>query len=144
MRFKMRLAAGLMLSAAILTGCSATPESLQSEPEVDSKTFAASYDVVFNRVLSAATACFTVHNSPGSYMVPSGELHRDRAYADFRLAAGSVGFENYFLSAKIEQSGSGSRVTTKANNPLIARGLSSMLMGWAGGGTICKPNWTAE
>lgn len=140
MRFKMRLAAGLSLSAAVLAGCSATPESLQSEPDVESQTFATNYDVVYQRIFSAANTCFTPHNSPGSYMVPSGEIHRDRGYAVFRLASGSVGIENYFLSAKIEQSGSGSRVTTKANNPLIARRLSSMLMGWAAGGTSCKPN----
>jgi hypothetical protein len=91
MRSKVRLAAVVVFAAA-LVGCSMTPEGPQSEPDVDTQAFAASYEVVFKRVLSAATACFTLHNSAGSYMVPSGEIHRDRGYADFRLAAGSVGY----------------------------------------------------
>jgi hypothetical protein len=62
MRARARLAAVVVLSAVVLAGCSATPEGLQSEPDVDSQTFAASYDVVYQRIMQVATTCFTPSN----------------------------------------------------------------------------------
>ena len=44
---------------------------------------------------------------------------------------------NYFLSARIEKAGSGSRVTTKVNNPLLAGGLSKITFRWADGDQNC-------
>ena len=122
----------------LLTGCSLTPESLQSEPDAASQDYGENYETVFRRLTDTSRRCLMSNNTVGSAMDVDAELHRDLGYGQVRFVAVSIGIRgNYFVSAKIEKLRTGSRVSVKTNNPLISRGLTNIVFRWSGGDTTC-------
>ncbi|MGJ5033448.1 MULTISPECIES: hypothetical protein [unclassified Bradyrhizobium] len=146
MEMKFALRAALMGAAmALLGGCAMSPEGLNSRDVADSKSFSESYEEIFRRLSETGKRCYPpvrVFGNPGNpgggQIESEGELHRDRGFAEFRLVAGSYGVRmNYFVAARIEKSGSGSRVTIKVSNPMGAGPLSDRIYRWAGGDSSC-------
>ena len=132
-------------SVMLLAGCSLSREGLESHDDAASQMFSESYEEIYQRLSVMGEKCYPRGHDQGNAgnrlagsIESEGELHKDRGFADFRLVTSSWSVRtNYFLSAKIENAGSGSRVTTKANNPLIAGGLSKIIFRWAGGDQNC-------
>ncbi|XUM24051.1 hypothetical protein ACRAVF_12960 [Bradyrhizobium oligotrophicum S58] len=122
-------------------GCAMSPEGLNSRDVADSRSFSESYEEIYRRLIETGKRCnppVRVFGNPanpgGGQIEAEGELHRDRGFAEFRLVAGSYGVRmNYFVAARIEKSGSGSRVTIKVSNPMGAGPLSSRIYRWASG-----------
>ncbi|WP_315715413.1 MULTISPECIES: hypothetical protein [unclassified Bradyrhizobium] len=146
MEMKFALRAALTGAAiALLGGCAMSPEGLNSRDVADSKSFSESYEEIYRRLSETGKRCYPpvrVFGNPGNpgggQIESEGELHRDRGFAEFRLVAGSYGVRmNYFVSARIEKSGSGSRVTIKVSNPMGAGPLSARIYRWAGGDSSC-------
>ncbi|WP_257170186.1 hypothetical protein [Bradyrhizobium sp. SRS-191] len=144
MNFALRAAAAAAVMA-LLGGCAASPEGLNSRDVADSRSFSESYEEIYRRLMDAGKSCnppvqvFGNPGNPGGGQIEAeGELHRDRGFAEFRLVAGSYGIRmNYFVAARIEKSGSGSRVTIKVSNPMGAGPLSSRIYRWASGDSSC-------
>ncbi|WP_315734901.1 MULTISPECIES: hypothetical protein [unclassified Bradyrhizobium] len=129
---------------ALLGGCATSPEGLNSRDVADSRSFSESYEEIYRRLIETGKRCnppvpvFSPGNPAQGQIEAEGELHRDRGFAEFRLVAGSYGIRmNYFVAARIEKSGSGSRVTIKVSNPMGAGPLSSRIYRWAGGDSSC-------
>jgi hypothetical protein len=70
-------------------------------------------------------------------MLVEADLHQELGFGEVRFVAAGIFYSNYFVSAKIEKSGNGSRVSVKVNNPLIGERLSNMVFRWAGGDQKC-------
>jgi hypothetical protein len=129
----------------LLGGCSISREGLDTHDDAESQQFSDNYEEIFRRLSVMGEKCYprgqdrgNAGNRLSGAIESEGELHKDRGSADFRLAVSSLSVRtNYFLSARIEKAGSGSRVTTKVNNPLLASGLSKILFRWAGGDQSC-------
>lgn len=132
-------------SVVLLGGCSLSREGLESHDDAESQTFSQSYEEIYQRLSVMGEKCYPRGHDQGNAgnrlagsIESEGELHKDRGFADFRLVTSSWSVRtNYFLTARIEKAGSGSRVTTKVNNPLIAGGLSKIIFRWAGGDQSC-------
>ncbi|UFZ01717.1 hypothetical protein LQG66_20575 [Bradyrhizobium ontarionense] len=142
MGIKAALPAVVMAAMVFLGGCAASPEGLNSRDDADSRTFSENYEEIFRRLSETGKRCYPpgqdVVNPTHGQIESEGELHRDRGFAEFRLVAGSYGIRmNYFVAARIEKSGSGSRVTIKVSNPMGAGPLSSRIYRWAGGDSSC-------
>ncbi|MGJ4950946.1 hypothetical protein [Bradyrhizobium sp. HKCCYLS20291] len=111
------------IAVLVVGGCSMSPEGLNSRDVADSRSFSESYEEIFRRLNETGKRCYPpgqhVSNPTHGQIESEGELHRDRGFAEFRLVAGSYGIKmNYFVAARIEKSGSGSRVTIRVANPM--------------------------
>lgn len=132
----------MAIAVLVLGGCAASPEGLKSRDVADSRTFSENYEEIFRRLMETGRQCYPPGqdriNPTHGQIEYEGEIHRDRGFAEFRLVAGSYGIKmNYFVAARIEKSGSGSRVTIKVSNPLGAGPLSSRIYRWAGRDSSC-------
>jgi len=145
MRINVAWRAALTVAGMVmLGGCAMSPEGLNSRDDADSRTFSENYEEIFRRLMETGKRCnppvpvFSPGNPAQGQIEAEGELHRDRGFAEFRLVAGSYGIRmNYFVAARIEKSGSGSRVTIKVSNPMGAGPLSSRIYRWASGDSSC-------
>jgi hypothetical protein len=144
MGIKARLPATVAFGACVLlTGCSLSQQGLDSHDDAESQLFPESYEAIYQRLsMMGEKCCPRGQGNAGNRLAASieseGELHRDRGSAEFRLVTSSLSVRtNYFLSARIEKAGSGSRVTTKVSNPVTAAGLSKLIFRWAGGDQSC-------
>ncbi|MBR1228504.1 MULTISPECIES: hypothetical protein [unclassified Bradyrhizobium] len=122
----------------LLAGCSATPESLESKSDNVSQNYADNYEEVYRRLTSTARRCVTGGTNAARNEVVSN-LHQELGFAVVRFVVIGVFADNYFLSAKIEKMGSGSRVSVKTNNPIISDRLNKKVFRWAGGDQECNP-----
>jgi hypothetical protein len=127
---------------ALLAGCSATPQALEAGSATASQSYAANYLEVHQRLSGTARRCLTSNGARlgsidlGSIEVEA-DLHQERSFGEVRFVVAGTLSTNYFLSARIEKSGNGSRVSVKVNNPLIGERLSNMVFRWAGGDQNC-------
>jgi hypothetical protein len=141
MEIKAALSAAIAIAAiTLLIGCSATQKSLESEPDAESQNFPEAYDVIYQRLAAMGEQCYPRGRDrlPIGAAESEGEIHKENGFAEFRLVMSSLDFKtNYFLAAKIEKMGSGSRVTTKVNNPMIGSRLSKIIFRWAAGDKNC-------
>ena len=132
-------------SFVLLIGCSLSTQSLDSQSDADSRNFPESYEVIYQRLSTTGERCYprrmdggNAGNRLAGSIESQGEMHRESGFADFRLVTSSLGVTtNYFLLARIEKAGSGSRVTTKVSNPITGSGLSKIIFRWASGDPTC-------
>ena len=132
-------------SFVLLIGCSLSPQSLDSQSDAESRNFPESYEVIYQRLSSMGERCYprgmdggNAGNRFAGSIESQGEMHKESGFAEFRLLTSSLGIKtNFFLSAKIEKTRTGSRVTTKVNNPMISSGLSKIIFRWAEGDQNC-------
>jgi len=135
----------VIVSSALLAGCALSTQSLESEPNAESQNFPDNYEVVYQRLSTTGERCYPRGHDGGNAgnrlagsIESQGEIHRESGFADFRLVTSSLGVKtNYFLLARIEKAGSGSRVTTKVSNPITGSGLSKIIFRWASGDPTC-------
>lgn len=119
----------------LLAGCSTTPESLEAKSDAVSQNYSDSYKEIYRRLAGTAKRCVTGHSNVLSMEVEA-DLHEELGFGQVRFVAIGA-YSNYFLSAKVEKMGSGSRVSVKANNPIISDRLNKMVFRWAGGDQEC-------
>ena len=140
-----RTATIAIVSSTLLTGCALSTQSLESEPIAESQNFPDSYEVVYQRLSNTGERCYPRGHDGGNAgnrlagsIESQGEIHRESGFADFRLVTSTQGIKtNYFLLARIEKAGSGSRITTKVSNPITGSGLSKIIFRWASGDPAC-------
>lgn len=120
----------------LLSGCSTTPEAIDAKSDAASQSYSDNYEEVYRRLAGAARRCMTGHPTRALSMEVEANLYRERGLADVRFVAVGA-YSNYFLSARVERTGPGSRVSVKVNNPLIGDSLSKMVFRWAGGELQC-------
>lgn len=129
----------------LITGCTLSPQTLEERPDAESQSFPESYEVIYQRLSTMGEHCYprgmdagNPNNRIAGSIESQGEIHREGGFANFRLVTSALGLKtNYFLSAKIEKIGTGSRVTTKVINPLGASALSKIIFRWAAGDQNC-------
>ena len=120
----------------LLAGCAATPESLEFKSDDVSQNYADNYEEVYRRLTSTARRCVTGGIIAARNVVVSN-LHNELGFAVVRFVVIGIFSDNYYLSAKIEKMGSGSRVSVKTKNPIISVRLNKMVFRWAGGDQQC-------
>ena len=101
--------------------------------------------MVYQRLSNTGERCYPRGHDGGNAgnrlagsIESQGEIHRESGFADFRLVTSTQGIKtNYFLLARIEKAGLGSRITTKVSNPITGSGLSKIIFRWASGDPAC-------
>jgi hypothetical protein len=136
---KAALTAGWIAAAllVLLAGCSTTPEALETKSDAASQNYSDNYQEVYRRLAGTAGRCITGPGTPVLSMVVEATLHKELGFGEVRFVAIGLVYSNYFVLAKIEKMGPGSRVSVKANNPIISEKLSKMVFRWAGGDQEC-------
>jgi hypothetical protein len=136
---KAALTAGWSAAASLvlLAGCSTTPEALEAKSDAASQNYADDYQEIYRRLAGTARRCITGHDTRALSMAVEADLHKELGFGEVRFVAIGLAYSNYFVSAKIEKIGPGSRVSVKANNPIISERLNKMVFRWAGGDQDC-------
>jgi len=140
MRARAALTAGWTAAALIvlLGGCSLTPALLEDRSEDASQNYADDYQKVYLRLIDTATRCLTRHNINAARMAVESDIHQEAGFGVVRFVVHGILNSNYFVSAKIEKMGQGSRVSVKTNNAMISNRLDKMVFRWAGGDQECQ------
>lgn len=121
----------------LLSGCSLTPQTLEATSDTASQNYADDYREIYRRLTGTARRCLERRDAPAFSVEVEADLHEELGFGIVRFVAGIVKL-NYFVSTKIEKMGPGSRVSVKANNPMISERLSKMVFRWAGGDQECQ------
>ena len=122
---------------ALLAGCSTTPQALEESATATSKAYVNNYLEIYQRITTTSRRCLTGHGTNAASIEVEAELHQERNFGEVRFVVIGGLSMNYFVSAKIEKSGNGSRVFVKVNNPLISERLGNMVFRWADGDEKC-------
>jgi hypothetical protein len=120
----------------LLGGCSLTPEALEAKSDAASQNYADDYQEIYRRLTGTARRCITAHAIRVLSMEVEADLHKELGFGVVRFVAIGIA-SNYFVSAKIEKMGQGSRVSVKTNNPMISERLNKIVFRWAGGDQEC-------
>jgi len=121
----------------LLGGCSLTPQALESRSDDASQNYTDDYREVYRRLIGTARRCVT-GNSNALSMTVESDLHQEVGFGVVRFVAIGILNSNYYLSAKIEKMGQGSRVSVKTNNPMISEKFDNMVFRWAAGDQECR------
>jgi hypothetical protein len=121
----------------LLAGCSTTPEALEAKSDAVSQKYADNYEEIYRRLAGTARRCIAGHDTNALSMAVEADLHKERGLGDVRFVAIGPAFSNYFVSAKIEKMGSGSRVSVRTGNSIVSDRLNKMVFRWAGGDQEC-------
>lgn len=132
----MRLA--LLCSAVgfALAGCSTTPTDLEQKTAPTVLEFRENYQEIYRRVAKQAARCLKVDAGEGASFDVDTELYNELGYGEVTYSHGSLA-RNYYMSAKIEKVGDGSRLTFYSGNQLAPARVRDLVVDWANGSTAC-------
>lgn len=126
-------AAALSLCAA----CSSTPAELEAKSAPISQAFKENYQEIYRRIAGTARRCMAGNIGAQASMAVDTELFPDLGYGEITVSLINWGVRNYYLSARIEKTPTGSLVTAKAGNALAAERLAQSAIRWAAGEQDC-------
>ncbi|MDQ0305315.1 hypothetical protein [Ancylobacter polymorphus] len=132
----MRLAFPIVLTGLALAGCSTTPTDLEQKTAPTVLEFKENYQEIYRRVAKQATRCLKVDVGEGGSFEVDTELYNELGYGEVTYSHGSLA-RNYYMSAKIEKVGEGSRLTVYSGNQLAPARVRDLVVEWANGSTAC-------
>lgn len=132
----MRLAFPIVLAGFALAGCSTTPTDLEQKTAPTVLEFKENYQEIYRRVAKQATRCLKFDAGEGGSFEVDTELYNELGYGEVTYSLGSLS-RNYYMSAKIEKLGDGSRLTVHAGNQLASARVRDLVVDWANGSTAC-------
>lgn len=132
----MRLVFPIVLAGFALAGCSTTPTDLEQKTAPTVLEFKENYQEIYRRVAKQATRCLKVDVGDGGSFEVDTELYNELGYGEVTYSLGSLS-RNYYMSAKIEKVGEGSRLTVHTGNQLASARVRDQVIDWANGSTAC-------
>lgn len=132
----MRLAYLIAAAGLTLAGCSMTPTDLEQKTPPTVIEFKENYQEIYRRVAKQATRCLKVDVGDGGSFEVDTELYSELGYGEVTYSLGSLS-RNYYMSAKIEKVGEGSRLTVHTGNQLTSARVRDLVIEWANGSTAC-------
>jgi hypothetical protein len=132
----MRLAFAIVLIGLTVAGCSTTPTDLEQKTAPTVLEFKENYQEIYRRVAKQATRCLKVDVGEGGSFEVDTELYNELGYGEVTYSHGSLA-RNYYMSAKIEKVGEGSRLTVYSGNQLAPARVRDLVVEWANGSTAC-------
>lgn len=132
----MRLALLCAAAGLALAGCSTTPTDLEQKTAPTVLEFKENYQEIYRRVAKQATRCLKVDVGDGGSFEVDTELYNELGYGEVSYSLGSLS-RNYYMSAKIEKVGDGSRLTVHTGNQLASARVRDLVIDWANGSTAC-------
>ncbi|WP_371346482.1 hypothetical protein [Ancylobacter sp. IITR112] len=132
----MRLAYLISAAGLTLAGCSTTPTDLEQKSAPTVLEFKENYQEIYRRVAKQATRCLKVDVGDGGSFEVDTELYNELGYGEVSYSLGSLS-RNYYMSAKIEKVGEGSRLTLHTGNQLASARVRDLVIEWANGSTAC-------
>lgn len=131
------LAIVAICSAAL--GCSTSPEALQESGSAAraEKNYSENYQEIYRRVAGGANRCSTANMSAYSSFKVDAQLYNELGFGEVNLSLQNFGTHNYYWQARIEKSGSGSKLKVVSGNSL-GKGIAlAQVVRWADGGQGC-------
>jgi hypothetical protein len=125
-----------VVAAIALAGCSTTPVPAE-KPTV--QTYAENYQEIYQRVSTTAKRCFASKAGVYASGTADAKLFTELGYAEVTLAVGGRGTDNYFLSIRIENQPTGSKITMISDNTQASQRYRELVLTWATGDQNCPP-----
>jgi len=125
-----------VIAAIALAGCStATPPP--EKPTVQS--YAENYQEIYQRVSTTAKRCFASKADIYVGATADASLFTDLGYGEVTLAVVRKGTDNYYLSIRIENQPTGSKITMISDNTPASQRYRKLVLAWATGDQNCPP-----
>lgn len=135
------LAAAVLASAALIAGCSTTPDAIEkSSSKADAtRTFAENYQEIYRRVSTNAKRCLAgnIGFSLAASSAVDAELYSELGYGEITHSLINVGVRNYYWKARIERAGTGSKLSVSAGNTIANQSMVDRILRWASGNDKC-------
>ena len=129
----------MVIAVLSLPGCSTSPADLEAKAAPTIRTYTENYQEIFRRVSTTAKRCGTGSVGAMSSMVIDSQLYSELGYGEASYSLINYGVRNYYWTAKIEKSGTGSKMTISAGNVLNNTYMINNVIRWADGDTNCMP-----
>jgi len=123
---------GLALSA-----CSSTPQDLETKSAPTVQTYTENYQGIFRRVSTTAKRCEAGNINATASMAVDAQLYSELGYGEISRSLINYGARNYYWNAKIERSGTGSKMTVTAGNTINNQSMINNVARWAAGDQNC-------
>jgi hypothetical protein len=107
---------------------------LETKSDAMTQNYANNYEEVYQRVVDTAKRCVASSATPALTMAVEADLHKELGFGEVRFVAIGMVYSNYYVSAKIERVGSGSRISLRTAYPTIGK----RVFRWAGGARECS------
>lgn len=130
--------AAIALTLGILSGCASTSEELAADGRAAARSasFSENYQEIYRRVHAGASRCM-VASAGGTRIDVEAQLYNELGYGEITQSMASVYGKSYYMTAKIERAGSGSRVTVRAKNGIGGSRAPAQVLKWASGDSSC-------
>jgi hypothetical protein len=126
-----------VVAAIALAGCS-TPTSIPAErPTI--QTYAENYQEIYQRVSTTAKRCFASKAGVYASATADASLFPEIGYGVVTLAVVRRGTDNYYLSVRIENQPTGSKITMISDNTAASQRYRELVSAWATGDQNCPP-----
>jgi hypothetical protein len=120
-----------------LLGCSSTPQELEANNAPTVVSFTENYQEIYRRVASTAKRCIAGNMGAYASMAVDTELYTELGYGEIQVSLINMGTRNYYLTARIDRVGTGSKLTVRSGNTLAASRNLSSIIEWANGRDTC-------
>jgi hypothetical protein len=121
----------------ILSGCSSTPQDLDANNAPTIVNFSENYQEIYRRVSSTAKRCIAGNVSAYASMAVDTELYSELGYGEVQVSLINMGMRNYYVTARIDRVGTGSKLTLRSGNTLAASRQLNTFLEWANGKDTC-------
>lgn len=137
MRVVASITALLFAALPALSGCSPTARDLEKNQSSvrQTKSYPENYQEVYRRLYQTSSSCQSTGGSAA--FVVDGQLYNELGYGEITMSMRSIYGSNFYWKAKVEKTGSGSRVSVVSGNTLAKGKTLGFVMSWADGSTKC-------
>jgi hypothetical protein len=126
-----------IVAAIALAGCSSTTSIPAERPTV--QNYPENYQELYQRVSTTAKRCFATKAGIYASATADASLFADIGYGEVTLAVVRKGSDNYFLSVRIENQPTGSKITMISDNTAASQRYRELVSAWATGDQNCPP-----
>ena len=126
-----------VVAAIGLAGCSSTTSTPAEQPTV--QTYAENYQEIYQRVSTTAKRCFASKAGVYASATADASLFTQLGYGEVTLAVVRRGSDNYFLSVRIENQPTGSKITMISDDTAASQRYRQLVSAWATGDQNCPP-----
>ena len=125
--------------AACLTGCSTTPEQLETAKPTTtrSRNYPDNYQAFYRKVYGPASRCLVAAVGGSTQLLLDAQLYPDLGFGGMSYSMNNIYGRSYYMKLKIEKPGAGSKMTVSAGNALVNNSSIATVFGWAHGKTSC-------
>lgn len=127
-----------LLGCGLICSCSSTPDALEADKGAAVRTvfLSGNYQEIYRRVYGAASRCMVANNSSTRLDVEA-QLYSELGFGEITASMASIYGKGYYLKAKIEKAGNGSKLTAHSTNGLARERTAEKVVAWANGDSSC-------